>query len=238
MRRMDEIHLGRPFHGSRQMVRQLRREGFCAGRRKVRRLMRMMGLIAVAPKPATSVKAPSHKVFPYLLRGLEITEPNQVWCTDITYIPTRHGFLYLVAVMDWATRFVLSWRLSNSMDVGFCLDALADALRGGAAPGIFNTDQGVQFTSAAFTEAVQACGAQVSMDGKGRWVDNVMVERLWRSLKCEAVHLHELADGLEAHRVIGSWMAFYNDCRPHSSLEDRTPRMAYEGVVPAWRMAA
>ena len=146
----------------------------------------------------------------------------------------RGGLLYLVAVMDWTTRCVLSWRLSNSMDTGFCLDALADTLRGGA----FNTDQGVQFTSAAFTAAVGACGAKVSMDGRGCSVDNVFIERLWRSLKCEAVHLHELANGIDAHRVIAAWMTFYNDCRPHSALGGRTPRMAYEGVREAWRQAA
>ena len=150
----------------------------------------------------------------------------------------RGGFMYLAAVMDWATRFVLSWRLSNSMDVGFCVDVLADALRLGAAPGIFNTDQGAQFTSAAFTEAALACGARVSMDGRGRWMDNAFIERLWRFLKHEAVHLHDLVDGLEAHRVIGAWLAFHNDCRPHTALGGRTPRMAYEGLSPPLAKAA
>ena len=229
MRRMDELHTDRPIYGSRQMVAALQLEGVRTGRKRVRRLMRIMELVAVAPKPATSLAAPSHAVFPYLLRGMAITEPNLVWCADITYIPMRGGFMYLVAVMDWATRFVLSWRLSNCMDVRFCLDALDEALHGGVAPRILNTDQGAQFTGAGFTDAVQAAGARVSMDGMGRWRDNVVIERLWRSLKCEAVYLHDLSDGLAAHKVIGAWMRFYNEERPHSALGGRTPRMAYEG---------
>ena len=229
MRRIDELHTAHPFYGARQITASLRLAGERTGRNRVRRLMRIMGVSAVAPKPRTSAGAPHPRVFPYLLRDVAVTEPDQAWCADITYIPMRRGFMYLVAVMDWATRFVLSWRLSNSMDAGFCLDALHDALSGGRTPGVFNTDQGSQFTSAAFTGAVQASGAQVSMDGRGRWIDNRLIERLWRSLKCEAVHLHALADGLEAHRVIGSWMAFYNDVRPHSSLGGVAPRMAYEG---------
>ena len=209
MHTMDRLHTAHPIYGSRQMVAALRLRGVRTGRDRVRRLMREMGLTAVAPKPATSVKAPSHRVFPYLLKGLSIREPNHVWCTVITYIPVRGGFLYLVAILDWATRCVLSWEISNSMDVGFCLDALHAALDTGAAPQILNSDQGVQFTAQAFTDAVLAAGARVSMDGKGCWVDNVRIERLWRSLKCEAVYLHELADGLAAHRVIAEWMRFY-----------------------------
>ena len=238
MREMDRMHTDHPIYGSRQMVAALRFKDIHVCRDRVRRLMRVMGLTAVVPKPATSVKGPSHKVFPYLLGELTISEPNHVWCTDITYIPVRCGFLYLVAILDWATRCVLSWEMSNSMDVGFCLDALHGALRTGAAPRIFNTDQGVQFTAKTFTDAVKAAGAQVSMDGKGRWVDNVRIERLWRSLKCEAVYLHDLADGLEAHRVIAEWMRFYNEVRPHSSLDGRTPRIAYEGVRPPWEQTA
>ena len=179
-RLIDEKHLAHPVYGSRQMKRALALDGVRVGRRKVRRLMRIMGAEAVAPKPATSVASPAHKVYPYLLRGVAVTEANQVWCADITYIPIRGGFLYLVAVMDWATRFVLAWRLSNCMDAGFCVDALHDALSGYPAPGIFNTDQGAQFTSTAFTSAVQSAGAQVSMDGRGRWMDNRFIERLWR----------------------------------------------------------
>ena len=216
MRRIDELHMAFPFYGSRQMSRHLRREGVAAGRR----LMRLMGLEAVCSGPRTSAPRLEHRVYPYLLRGVEVERPNQVWCADITYIPVRVGFLYLVAVMDWATRCVLSWRLSNTMDAAFCVEALEDALGGGAAPAIFNTDQGAQFTSLAFTGRVLASGAQCSMDGRGRCLDNVFIERLWRSLKCEAVHLRDIAD----------WMRFYNDIRPHSSLGGRTPAEAYGGA--------
>ena len=239
MRRMDELHTEHPFHGSRQIVNHLWLEGVCVGRHRVRRMMRIMGLRAVSPKPRTSVKAAGHQVFPYLLEDLCIDQPDQVWCADITYIPMHDGFLYLVAVMDWATRFVLSWRLSNSMETGFCVAALEDALhRADAPPSIFNTDQGAQFTSAAFVDAVQGCGAKVSMDGKGRWVDNVFIERLWRSLKCEAVHLHELANGIQANQVIGGWMEFHNHVRPHGALGGITPAMAYERKRLNWRRAA
>ena len=169
--------------------------------------------------------------YPYLLGGVEIDAPNQAWCSDITYIPVRHGFLHLAAVMDWATRRVLSWRLSNTMDAAFCVEALEAALSGGAAPAVFNTDQGAQFTSLAFTERVLACGAQCSMDGRGRCMDNVFIERLWRSLKYEAVYLHDLTDGVEAERVIRCWIEFYNELRPHSSLGGRTPAEAYGAVL-------
>lgn len=235
MRRIDEKHLAHPVCGARQMRRALALDGEHVGLRRVRRLMRIMGAAAVAPKPRTSVAAPNHKVFPYLLRDVDVTAPNHVWCADITCVPIQGGFMYLVAVMDWATRFVLSWRLSNCMEAGFCVDALHDALSGGAAPGILNTDQGSQFTSLAFTSAVQASGARVSMDGRGRWLDNRFIERLWRSLKCEAVHLHDLRSGADALRVIGDWFRHYNRARPHSALGGITPSMAYEG---AWRKAA
>ena len=194
--------------------------------------MQKMGIAAVAPKPKTTVASAHHKVFPYLLRNLDVTAPNQVWCSDITYVPLREGFMYLAAVMDWASRFVRSWRLSNCVDVDFCLAALDAALSGGVAPGIFNTDQGTQFTSTAFTERVISAGARVSMDGRGRWLDNVFIERPWRSLKCEALYLHEPCNGSEAHRFIGDWMAFYNNVRPHSALGNNTPRMAYQGCIP------
>ena len=202
MRRMDALSLQYPFYGSRQMARHLRREGVLVGRRRVRRLMRLMGLEALYRRPRTSGSQPGHRIYPYLLRDLTIDRPDQVWCADITYIPVTAGFLYLVAIMDWASRHVLSWRLSNTMDTGFCVEALEAALRTGT-PDIFNTDQGSQFTSAAFTERVLAAGAQCSMDGRGRCLDNVFIERLWRSLKYEAVYLHELADGFAAERVIG-----------------------------------
>ena len=191
MRRMDELSLQYPFYGSRQMARHLGREGVSVGRRRVRRLMRLMGLEAVYRKPRTSAAQPGHRIYPYLLRDLTIERPDQVWCADITYIPVAAGFLYLVAVMDWASRHVLAWRLSNTMDTGFCIEALEAALRTGT-PEIFNTDQGAQFTSTTFTERVLAAGAQCSMDGRGRCLDNVFIERLWRSLKYEAVYLHEL----------------------------------------------
>ena len=231
MRRLDELYMDYPFYGSRQMSRHLRREGVVAGRHRIRRLMRLMGLEAVYRKPRTSEPHPEHRVYPYLLRGVEVDRPDQVWCADITYIPVCAGFLYLAAVMDWATRRVLSWRLSNTMDAAFCVEALEAALSGGAAPAVFNTDQGAQFTSLAFTERVLASGAQCSMDGRGRCMDNVFIERLWRSLKYEAVYLHDLADGFEAERAIRCWIEFYNGLRPHSALGGRTPDEAYSGVL-------
>ncbi|MDE0448810.1 MAG: IS3 family transposase [Spirochaetaceae bacterium] len=234
MRRIDGLYLEYPFYGSRQMVRHLAREGKRVGRHRVRRLMRLLGLQAIYRKPRTSVANPDHRVYPYLLRGLTIERPNQVWCADLTYIPVQGGFLYLVAIMDWASRRVLAWRLSNTMDTEFCLAALADALEGYGIPEIFNTDQGSQFTSIAFTGQLEATGIQCSMDGRGRWLDNVFIERLWRSLKYEAVYLRDLEDGFEAQRVIDAWMAFYNETRPHSALGGRTPAEAYrDGVAEA-----
>ncbi len=230
MRRLDELHLEHPFYGSRQLVRHLRREGVVAGRHRVRRLMRRMGMEAVYRKPRTSAANPEHRVYPHLLRDLVIDRPDRVWCADITYIPVSQGFFYLVAVMDRASRHVLSWRLSNTMDSAFCIEALDAALHFGV-PEIFNTDQGAQFTSVAFTDKVRACGARCSMDGRGRHLDNIFIERLWRSLKYEAVYLHELADGRDAERVIDSWFRFYGESRPHSSLGGRTPGEVYRGIV-------
>ena len=229
MRRLDELHLEHPFYGSRQMARHLRHERVATGRHRVRRLMRLTGMEAVYRRPRTSAANPEHRVYPYLLRDLVIDRPDHVWCADITYIPVSEGFFYLVAVMDWASRHVLSWRLSNTMDSAFCIDALDEALRFGT-PEIFNTDQGAQFTSLAFTDRVRAAGVRCSMDGRGRYLDNIFIERLWRSLKYEAVYLHELSDGRDAERVIGSWFGFYNDVRPHSSLDGRTPGDAYRGA--------
>ena len=226
MRRMDALSLRHPFYGSRQMAFHLRREGVSVGRRRVRRLMRRMGLEAIYRRPRTGVAHPDHHVYPYLLGGLTIDRPDQVWCADVTCIPMAAGFLYLVAVMDWASRHVLSWRLSNTLDGGFCLDALEAALESGT-PDVFNTDQGAQFTSAAFTGRVLAAGARCSMDGRGRCLDNVFIERLWRSLKYEAVYLQELTDGFAAERVIGAWMEFYSHERPHSALGGRTPGEVY-----------
>ena len=232
MRKMDELFLRYPFYGSRQMVRHLRREGIHVGRHRVRRLMRLMGIQAIYRAPRTSKPHPGHKVFPYLLRDLKIERPDQVWCTDITYIPVRGGFLYLVAVMDWASRRVLSWRLSNSLDASFCVEALEEALARWGKPDIFNTDQGSQFTSSGFTGLLEDADVKISMDGRGRYLDNIFIERLWRSLKYEAVYLHELADGIEARQLIGEWIAFYNLERPHSSHQGRTPDEVYRGASP------
>jgi len=233
MRRIDELFLKYPFYGSRQMVRQLRREGVCVGRHRVRRLMRLMGLQAIYQAPRTSDPHPEHRIYPYLLRNMVIDRPNQVWCADITYIPVRRGFLYLVAIMDWATRHVLAWRLSNTMDASFCVEALNEALARYGEPDIFNTDQGSQFTSFDFTGVLKAAEITISMDGRGRCMDNIFIERLWRSLKYEAVYLHELTDGFVAERVIGEWIDFYNTERPHSSLGDQTPAEAYGVNRPA-----
>ena len=232
MRHIDELFLKYPFYGSRQMVRQLWREGVCVGRHRVRRLMRLMGLEAIYQAPRTSAPHPAHRVYPYLLKGMAIDRPNQVWCADITYIPVQRGFLYLVAIMDWATRHVLSWRLSNTMDAGFCVEALNEALARYGRPEIFNTDQGSQFTSLDFTDTLGDAGIRISMDGRGRCMDNIFIERLWRSLKYEAVYLHELTDGFVTERVINEWFAFYNAERPHSALDGRTPAEAYGTTQP------
>ena len=232
MRRIDELFLKYPFYGARQMVLHLRREGVRIGRRRAGRLMRLMGLQAVYRAPRTSAPHPEHRVYPYLLRGLAIERADHVWCADITYIPVRRGFLYLVAIMDWASRHVLAWRLSNTLDAGFCVEALDDALAPHGPPEIFNTDQGSQFTGFAFTGRLRETGIRISMDGRGRCMDNIFIERLWRSLKYEAVYLREIADGFEARRVIGEWIGFYNTERPHSTLGGRTPTEAYRGDPP------
>jgi putative transposase len=232
MRRIDELFMKYPFYGSRQMVRQLLRDGIAVGRHRVRRLMRLMGLEAIYQAPRTSDPHPAHRVYPYLLGGMVIDRPNQVWCADITYIPVQRGFLYLVAIMDWATRHVLAWRLSNTMDASFCVDALEEALDRYGSPDIFNTDQGSQFTSFDFTGVLKNAGVTISMDGRGRCMDNIFIERLWRSLKYEAIYLHELTDGFVAMRVIDEWIGFYNTERPHSSLGGDTPKEAYAAGRP------
>ena len=232
MRRIDELFLKYPFFGSRQMVRRLRRDGLGVGRHRVRRLMRLMGLQAIYQTPRTSDPHPTHRIYPYLLRELAISRANQVWCADITYIPVQRGFLYLVAIMDWATRHVLAWRLSNSMDARFCIEALNEALAKYATPEIFNTDQGSQFTGFAFSAVLKDAGVAISMDGRGRFMDNIFIERLWRSLKYEAVYLHELTDGFRAERVIAEWIGFYNTERPHSALAGQTPAEAYGAGQP------
>lgn len=231
MRRMDELYLATPFYGSRRMTAVLRSDGWLANRKRVRRLMRMMGLEAIYQKPNTSRGHREHKVYPYLLRGLIIDRPNQVWCADITYIPMAKGFVYLVAVMDWFSRRVLAWRLSISMETEFCVEALLDAMARHGQPDIFNTDQGVQFTSAAFLDELETRGVRVSMDGKGRFLDNIFIERLWRSLKYEEVFIKAYESVAETRRGIGGWLSFYNDERPHQALAYRTPRAVFEGVA-------
>jgi putative transposase len=227
MRLIDAQFLETPWYGSRQMASYLRREGHKVGRKRIRRLMAKMGLVPIYQRPRTTVPHPEHRIYPYLLRDMAITRPNQVWCADITYIPMRRGFLYLVAVMDWATRKLLSWRVSNTMDAEFCMVALEEALARFERPEIFNTDQGSQFTSPRFTGVLQAAGVRISMDGRGRWTDNVFIERLWRSLKYECVYLHAFETGSELRAGLSCWISYYNDRRPHSTLAGRTPDEAY-----------
>jgi putative transposase len=231
MRRLDELFVAHPFLGSRRMTAMLRAEGQPINRKRVQRLMRLMGIVALGPKPRTSRPAPGHKIYPYLLRGMVIDRVNQVWAADITYIPMSRRFLYLVAIIDWTSRAVLAWRLSNSMDVSFCLDALDEALARFGKPEIFNTDQGSQFTSAEFTGSLEGAGIRISMDGRGRWLDNVFVERLWRSLKYEEVHLKAYADGGEARAGISAWLTFYNMRRPHQALGNRAPMAVWRAGV-------
>jgi putative transposase len=227
MRAMDEIHLRLPFYGSRRMGDELADEGHVANRKRVQRLMRLMGLNALYPGPNTSRAHQAHKVYPYLLRGLAIERANHVWCADITYIPMRKGFVYLVAIMDWHSRKVLSWCMSNTLDAAFCVSALNEAMTKYGTPEIFNTDQGSQFTSEDFTQVLKDKGVRISMDGKGRWMDNVFIERLWRSLKYEEVYLNAYDTIPEARKGIDHWMRFYNHRRRHQALEKRTPDTVY-----------
>jgi putative transposase len=228
MRRIDELHLEYPFYGSRRMAVVLRNDGWVVNRKRTQRLMRLMGLEAIYQKPNTSRPHPGHKVYPYLLRGLIIDRPNQVWCADITYVPMAKGFVYLVAVMDWFSRRVLAWRLSITMETDFCVDALGEAMDRHGRPEIFNTDQGVQFTSAAFLDELSSQGVRISMDGKGRFLDNIFIERLWRSLKYEEVYIKAYGSVTEARQGIGTWLGFYNEKRPHQALDYRTPRAVHE----------
>lgn len=225
---MDREHTDHPFLGSRALTAWLRGNGHAVNRKRVQRLMRLMGLEAVYPKPRLSLGGAGHKVYPYLLRGVAIERPDQVWSTDITYIPLPRGFMYLTAVLDWYSRYVLSWRLSNTLDVAFCLEALEEAL-GRGCPEVFNTDQGVQFTSAAFTGRLEAAGAKVSMDGKGRCLDNVFVERLWRTVKYEEIYLwrYETVPALAAG--LARYFSYYNNARRHQALSYRTPAEVYGG---------
>jgi putative transposase len=231
MRRVDELHLKYPFYGSRKLSDALGKEGFDANRKRIQRLMRLMGMEAVAPKPKTSEPHPEHVAYPYLLRGLRISRVNQVWATDITYIPMKTGFVYLVAIMDWYSRHVLSWRLSNTLDSSFCVEALEEALHRFGPPEIFNTDQGAQFTADVFTKPLRDRRIAISMDGKGRCLDNVFVERLWRSLKYEEVYLHAYENMLEARASIGRYFDFYNDERAHQALGYQTPAAFYRRAL-------
>jgi putative transposase len=232
MRRIDELHLNYPFAGSRMLRDLLRGEGIEIGRQHVATLMKRMGIEAIYRRPSTSKPAPGHKIYPYLLRGVAITRPNQAWAMDITYIPMARGFVYLAAVVDWFSRRVLSWRLSISMAVDFCLEAVEEALAGHGRPEIFNTDQGSQFTSADFTGLLVNNAIAISMDGKGSWRDNVFVERLWRSVKYEEVYLRAYDSVSQARASLDRYLDFYNRKRPHSSLDARTPDHAYFSHLP------
>jgi len=222
MKLIDRQYLVTPFYGARKIAAWLKGQGYSVNRKRIRRLMCMMGLRAIYRRPRTSQPAPGHKIYPYLLGGARITRPNQVWAADITYIPMARGFLYLVAIIDWYTRYVLSWRLSNTLDTDFCVEALEEALRKGI-PETFNTDQGSQFTSEAFTGLLERHGIEVSMDGKGSYSDNLFIERLWRTVKYEEVYLKAYQDGRDARRGLGSYFRFYNTERPHQALGYRTP---------------
>jgi putative transposase len=227
MRIIDEEYLKYPFFGSRQMQRNLHRLGHKVSRHKTRRLMQLMGLAAIYQKPRTNNKNPEHKIYPYLLKNLNINKPNQVWSMDITYIPVKRGFLYLVAILDWYSRKVLSWRLSNTQDTSFCISAIEEAINKYGSPEISNSDQGSQFTSMDFTNLLKKYNIKISMDGKGRWMDNVFIERLWRSLKYECIYLEEFENGLQAKVAISEWIEFYNTTRPHSTFNGQTPDEVY-----------
>jgi putative transposase len=227
MRLIDQEYLRHPFYGSRQMTSWLRGQGHAVNRKRVQRLMRLMGLQGLVPGPSTSRPQPEHKVYPYLLRGVEVRRANHVWATDITYVPMAQGFAYLVAIIDWYSRTVLAWRLSNTLDASFCVEALEEALRYWGTPEIFNTDQGAQFTADAFTDVLEAHAIQISMDGKGRYRDNIFVERLWRTVKYEEVYLHAYQDMVEARAQLKKYFAFYNDERPHRAVGDLSPAAAY-----------
>ena len=238
LKRLDELFTENPVYGSRRMQVMLLREGVQVGRRRIRRLMRKLGLWAITPKPDTSQPHPEHKIYPYLLRGMTIDQPNQVWATDITYIPMTKGFVYWVAVVDWYSRKVRSWRLSNTLTTDCCLDAVREAIWRHGTPEIFNTDQGCQFTRAAFTGLLQEYGIRISRDGKGCWRDNVFVERLWRSVKYQEVYLKAYDSVGEAKTPLGAYLAFYNTRRPHRAFDGRTPDAIYFAGLPAMKAAA
>ena len=235
---IDKQFLETPWYGSRQMARYMKRNNHTCGRHRVRRLMRLMRWVPIYQEPNTSKKHPQHKIWPYLLRNVVINRSNQVWCADVTYIPMQRGFLYLVAIVDWHSRKVLAWRLSNSMDTTFCVEALKEALAKHGTPEIFNTDQGSQFTSGDWIDVLTDAKIKISMDGKGRWIDNRMIERLWRSLKYECVYLHAFETGSQAKAGIGKWLAYYNAERPHSTHGILTPDEAYVSKTEPMRLAA
>jgi putative transposase len=238
MAAIDEVHTELPFYGARRIRGELIDRGFAVGRGRVTTLMRRMGITAIAPKRRTTKPAPGHKIYPYLLRGLKITEAGHVWSTDITYLPLARGFCYLTAVMDWASRRVLSWRLSNTLDASFCIEALEEALERYDAPEVFNANQGSQFTCGDFTSVLADHGVQISMDGRGRWLDNVFIERLWRSVKHEEVYLKAYENLVEARRELGAYFDFYNHRRRHQGLADRTPDEVYWSTLRMQRTAA
>jgi len=238
MRKIDELYLQNPSSGSRTIIRQLDRQGITANRKQVQRLMRLMGIEAVYPKPRTSRPHPQHKVYPYLLRGLTINRTNQVWATDITFIPMARGYMYLVAIMDWHSRKVLSWRISNTLETAFCVEALEEALSRYGRPEIFNTDQGSQFTSNAFTKVLEDNHVAISMDGRGRCQDNIFVERLWWTLKYQYIYLHSFDTGNSLRRGLTDWIRYYNHERGHSSLDNRTPDEVYFNLPHPFSEAA
>lgn len=241
MRLLDQLHLDNPVYGSRKLEVELRQRGWEVNHKRVARLLQVMGIQAIYSKPRLSLPNVQHVRYPYLLKDLEINGPNQVWCADITYVPMEHGFMYLVAVMDWWSRHVLSWKLSNTLEADFCVQAWTEALRAGTqAPLISNTDQGAQFTAPMFIDAVESAGVEVSMDGRGRWIDNRFIERLWRSVKYEEIYLRGYMDGLDAGRGLGRWFPHYNQKRPHQALGYATPHevyfnpQGYEGQPATW----
>lgn len=238
MKEIDRLFTTWPFYGSRKILLELRKAGHIVNRKRVQRLMQLMGLQALVPGPHTSKPHPNHPIYPYLIGGIDVVRPNQVWAADITYIPLEHGWGYLVAIIDWHSRAILSWRLSNTMTVDFCIEALEEALRQHGRPEIFNTDQGAQFTSPDFTGVLKRDGITISMDGKGRATDNIFIERVWRSLKYEDVYLHDYATLAEAHAGIAKWTRFYNVRRPHQALDNQTPMEVYRGVNVIRRAAA
>ena len=238
MRQIDEIHLAYPFYGSRKIRNELWARGYDVGRDRVRRLMRRMGIEALYVKPRLSLAHPGHVKYPYLLRGLEITRANHVWTSDISYIPMAKGFCYLVAIMDWASRMVLAWRLSNTLDSSFCVDALEEAISKYGCPEIFNTDQGSQFTAETFTGTLRSRGISISMDGKGRWMDNVFIERLWKSVKYEDIYLKAYGSMAEVKKGLAAYFRFYNEKRWHQNFDRKTPAMVYFNTQPQRQAAA